>query len=145
MDRRGPALHATDLDLLEGELKSPLPRDYREFLLTYNGGAPTPDVIDILGFDESPTDVQIFFGVGRTIESSCIRWNLEVLSGRLTRGVVPIARDSGGNVFGLSLLTGTISYYDLDSVYGDLVATPKCYWVAPEFNSFVSRLRADSA
>ena len=145
LSRQGPAVREQRIVELETMLNSPLPRDYRAFLTRSNGGRPTPDTIDIPGLPESPSDVKVLFGIDRAIESERLDWNLSTLSERLEPGVLPIAGDSGGSVYCLSLRAkdyGAISYCDLQSVFADYEARPQYYPVAPNFESFLSRLRA---
>ena len=144
VEDRGPEVSETQLASLEANLGSPLPAEYREFLIASNGGVPTPDTIDIPGFPESPTDVQVLFGVGRSVESSRLEWNLRTLAERLDSGLLPIACDSGGNVFCLSLRSsdnGAVLYCDLQAVFADYQSKPQYYPVAPSFESFLRRLR----
>lgn len=138
----GPPLTERDVAELETSLGFPMPASYRQFLLANNGGTPVPDCIDVPGFGE--TDVQVFFGIGRIVESSSISWNLDTLRERLSGRLVPIACDSGGNVFCLSAREedgGVILYLDLESVLGDLEVQTPTYEVAPSFDRFTANLR----
>jgi hypothetical protein len=140
----GPGLGQVDVSELEAQIGKLLPPSYREFLLTHNGGVPTPDVVDIPGFDQSPTDVQQFFGLGLQLETSRIDWHLDTLRLRLRGELVPIGCDSGGNVFVLSVRArdeGAVLYLDLEAVYGDLDTSPPEYPVAADFDEFLGRLR----
>ena len=144
LEDRGPKVAETAIASLEESLGSPLPSEYREFLIASNGGVPTPDTIDIPGFPESPTNVQVLFGVGRSVESSCLQWNLRTLAERLDPKLVPIACDSGGNVFCLSLRppdSGAVLYCDLQAVFADYKSKPQYYAVAPSFGLFLNKLR----
>jgi hypothetical protein len=67
IDSCGPRVEPTDIEALEAELDAKLPSAYREFLLTYNGGTPTPSTVDVPGAAGTPTDVQVFFGIGRSV------------------------------------------------------------------------------
>lgn len=44
---RGPMLSESEIAAFEAEVGATLPADYREFLLTWNGGRPVPDTIDV--------------------------------------------------------------------------------------------------
>jgi SMI1-KNR4 cell-wall len=101
VENSGPSITEHDLARLEGSLGRQLSAPYRRFLLGHNGGAPDPVCVDVPGFGE--TDVQVFFGIGRSIETSRIEWNIDALKERLEGVLVPIACDSGGNLFCLSL------------------------------------------
>ena len=142
LDNLGRLLSEQDVAMLERRLPSGLPHGYRRFLLHHNGGTPQPDCVDVPGFGE--TDVQVFYGIGRDIETSCIQWNIDALNERLDAWLVPIACDSGGNVFCLSLRpndNGAVIYCDLDSVFADFGKPPPMYPVAADFDNFLSRLR----
>jgi cell wall assembly regulator SMI1 len=140
----GPKVTETDLLRIETRLKSRLPTEYREFLLATNGGRPAPDVIDVPGIPGSEADVQEIFGINRSEKTSCIEWNLTTLVERLEDGLLPIACDSGGSIFCLSLRPGdfgTVLYCDLQSVFGDYESSPDLYVVASSFASFLEKLR----
>jgi hypothetical protein len=140
----GPSASESDIARFEELLGSALPEEYRSFLLHSNGGRPEPDTIDVPGLVESPTDVQVLFGLGRDDRTSRLDWNLSTLADRVQPGHLPIALDSGGNVFVLSLGRdhhGAVLYYDLQSVFGDMVAVPEVSLVAPSFASFLRALR----
>jgi cell wall assembly regulator SMI1 len=135
----GPTLTEDEVKNFESGLGVALPADYRAFLLAHNGGTPTPDTIDVPPLLESPTDVQVLFGIGRKVMSSDLSWNLQAFADRWPkRSALPIACDSGGNLFCLELSgsnLGRVIYYDLNA--------PVCTGsvVAPTFQSFLNRLR----
>ena len=142
VENPGPPLTERDVARLQASLGFPFAAPYRQFLLDNNGGTPVPDCVDVPGFGE--TDVQVFFGIGRDVETSCISWNLETLRVRLSNRLVPIACDSGGNVFCLSAREQdeeAILYLDLEAVHGDLEAETPTYAVAPAFQTFIASLR----
>ncbi|WP_437954153.1 SMI1/KNR4 family protein [Sorangium sp. So ce296] len=96
------------------------------------------------GLPGASADVQVFFGIGRSVESSDLGWNLTTLAERLEEGLLPIAADSGGNVFCLALQgrrRGNVLYCDLQSVFGDLEATPDLLPVASDFDAFLTKMR----
>ena len=93
--------------------------------------------------------MQVFFGVEDPIDSCTIGWNLNVLSKRLEQlahhgmSLLPIAIDSGGSVFLLSIggrANGAVFYADLQSVFADYEAIPRLYLVAPAFEDFLDGL-----
>jgi hypothetical protein len=145
IEEQGPSLTDADAAALEARLGKRLPASYRRFLLANNGGIPVPNTADVPGLHQSPTDVQELFGLGLEIGSSCIDWNIETFVGRLDPHLLPVGRDSGGNVFCLSLRAadeGAVIYCDLESVYGDYGKAPPLYQVAADFDQFLSSLRA---
>lgn len=136
--RDARALTDEEIRAFEERLGWPLPEEYRRFLLENNGGRPTPDVIDINGLPGGSTDVQVFFGLDRSVKSSGLDWNLEMLRGRIDERLLPIACDSGGSVFCLSL-----HGIDLGCIiYCDFVESKVSYYrVAPSFSAFLEKLR----
>lgn len=140
IDNVGPKIEVQDVTAFEAELGASLPEAYQKFLLLYNGGTPTPDTIDVAEYPGTPTDVQVFFGIGRTIESSDLSWNLTLIGERCTGiSALPIACDSGGNLFSLKIehsVATDVIYFDLDA--------PDCvtYTVASSFEEFIAKLRS---
>jgi hypothetical protein len=136
--RSGDALAPDELSVLETEIGAAVPDPYRSFLLRYNGGAPSPNVVDVGGAPGTPTDVQVFFGVRRSIETSNIGWNKRMFAERIPSPLLPIAVDSGGNLFCLTLSgprRGNIMYATLEG------ASPQFYLVATDFDLFLAKLR----
>jgi hypothetical protein len=145
IENPGPRILEADIRDFERRIGEPLPEEYRRFLLEFNGGAPSPDTIDIEGLPGSSVDVQVFFGIGRAVTSSGIEWNMATLAARLKEGLLPIACDSGGSVFCLSLKgckRGTVFYCDLESAFADFDSEPSLYPVASSFDEFLKKLRA---
>ena len=144
IENSGPRLSESDISKLEMRLGVTLPEQYRQFLLDFNGGSPTPDTVKVEGLPGASADVQIFFGIGRPVESSGLEWNLAVLAERLEEGLLPVASDSGGNVFCLALQghgRGAVFYCDLQSVFADFEAKPRLYAVASDFDAFLRKLQ----
>lgn len=135
----GPPICADDIATIEQELDAKLPHDYKQFLYQYNGGAPTPDTIDVPNAPGMPTDVQVFFGIGRPVKSSDLSWNLAFIAERCSgQDLLPIACDSGGNLFCLRVERGEV----VEVVYCDLIESDcVSYVVAPSFGDFLAKLR----
>jgi len=139
ISEQGRKISETEVTELERELGATLPDSYRRFLIEYNGGRPSPDIIDIVGLPGSPTDVQSFFSIGDEIESCDLIWNLRLIDGRRT-GFLPIACDSGGSRFCLRSAEGKkfeVAY--LDMMNG--LSLGAQYDVAPSFEAFLAKLR----
>ena len=135
----GPNVDDAQIDAIENEWGARLPSDYREFLARYNGGIPKPDTVDVPGAPGTPTDVQVFFGLGRAEETSNLHWNLSLVRKRFPgRRILPIACDSGGNLFCIEAVASVAA----DVIYCDLESRePKMYDVASGFTEFADRLR----
>ena len=136
----GPQIDASRIAEVEAAIGGKLPASYKDFLLKNNGGRPVPDTIDIDRLPGRPTDIQVFFGIERGVETSNLSWNIKFASERLPdHRLLPIACDSGGNIFCLNVLgefSGGIVYCDLTG------AEPvKSYEVAPTFEAFLEKIR----
>jgi hypothetical protein len=143
--RNHPQACEADLMAVEARWNVTLPASYRAFL-SCNGGRPSPNTVDVPAHPESPTDLHEFFGLGCERSTSRIDWHLQLWSQRLETGLLPIARDSLGNAFCMSLRTsdfGRILYCDLQAVFAKYDVMPQLYGVAPDFESFLRSLRAE--
>jgi hypothetical protein len=139
IEDKGKAVGDAEIVAIENAINVHLPESYRRFILVNNGGVPSPDIIDIEGLPGSPTDIQIFFGINREIVSSNLLWNWETFLERIhDKTLLPVACDSGGNLFCLTLLgeeIGKIVYCDLQD--HNLILHP----VAPNFETFLEKIR----
>lgn len=91
-------LKVKTLEEFEKENKLKLPDDYRAFLIEHNGGSPSPAT------NPTPeTDVQWIYGIHNGEYWASLKWHIKTLSGRIPANTLPIANDSGGNIFLLSL------------------------------------------
>ena len=139
LENKGPRIEMKEISDFESRWGIVLPDSYRNFLLLNNGGVPTPDTIEILNLLNSPTDVQVFFGIGRSVESSDLSWNMELINERCPElNVLPIACDSGGGIFCLQMegsAAGGILYCDIESPNYDI------YFVALNFEGFLEGIK----
>lgn len=95
----GP-LSEDQLKKLEAQT-SPLPHDYRQFLLQYNGGDITPDCFNS-ATGESVSSIRSFLGIHNNPNRSLYHY-LETYETRLPKRFLPIVFDSFGNLICLSL------------------------------------------
>lgn len=142
----GPLLTEEDIVSFERDLGGRLPDPYRQFLLRTNGGRPPRerDTVDVEGLSGSPTGIQVFYRLGGAVKSSELTWNRETLSERIPDNLLAIASDSFGSDFCISLKgedRGAIYFCDLQSVWGNHDAVPNFYPVAPDFDTFLNKLR----
>ena len=102
----GVPLQESDVAAFEREIDSTLPTDYREFLLRRNGGRFDRPVLFPLPTEEYSDRTGLFnvYGLLRPANANHndLRHNLEVHSGRIPRGTLPIA-DDGDNLLLLDL------------------------------------------
>jgi hypothetical protein len=99
----------------EHQLNIILPADYRNFLLTHNGGYPKPNHFWIPNhpFPNQRSDLNIFLGFcpGSVYD---IIITYDVYKGRMPEELIPIADDPGGNVICLAIKgenTGKIYFW----------------------------------
>ncbi len=139
MTEQGPPINELQVAQISKTLGAALTQDYKGFLLKHNGGRPEPDVVDIKGLSGSPTDVKIFFGVGRKYESSELFWQLDFIKECCPeQHVLPIASDSFGSLFCLKVIDGVAS----SVVFCDLSTQSRNFYdVAPTFTEFLNKLR----
>jgi hypothetical protein len=144
----GRPLTEFDIIQIEQRVHCRLPESYRRFLLSNNGGRPAPymQIVDIEHIPGGGTDVSEFFAVDDPVESSTIEWNLSNFEGRISERMLPIAMDSGGNLFCISLSErdfGSVIYCDFEPGFGYHVSESAIYYpVAPDFDSFLEKMRS---
>ncbi|MEZ8193033.1 SMI1/KNR4 family protein [Vibrio sp. 1F279] len=93
------------------------PTSYKEFLLKFNGGSPSPDAFPIKGYSEEVGGIQVFFGVDREIESSCLNWNYNEYKSKLPDSYIPIACSDTNDLICLVLSKaeyGKIVFWDAE-------------------------------
>lgn len=110
------AVTEESLDAFERKHSISLPKSYRDFLTSNNGGFPSRDCVD---FDEvkrkTASDVFYFFALQDSRDSMSAEWHYSTFSGRIPKGTLPIARDSHGNLWLLSLSgsnSGSVHFWD---------------------------------
>lgn len=135
----GRKLDVSDLDNFESEIGLVLPSEYRSFLLAGNGGVPFPNIVDIRDMPGSPTDIQLFFGIGMNFESSELLWNCILINGGELSSVkrVPVACDSGGGVFFFEVRADGLDGVFFDDSFGESDG----YRVSNGFYEFISAIR----
>ena len=145
-----PTITEDALRTFEQEHSFQLPTDYRDFLLSSNGAFPSPNCVR---FEEAgrttASDVFCFFAIGDERAGLSMDWHYVTYSGRIPKNTIPIGRDSGGNLWLLSLRSadgGSIFFWDHGS-YGSFDETDLSNWpkVAPSFQEFREMLTAYDA
>jgi hypothetical protein len=135
LSEQGRTLRPRDINQFERKLGTSLPEQYRRFLAAHNGGIPDPSGIAIDKLPGSPTDVQEFFGIDREGDTTNLAWYITEASDRFPRGTLPVACDSGGNLFCLVLdgrQKGSVVYADLSE--------GMVYPVAETFDAFLKMI-----
>lgn len=91
-----------ELSGFEQRMGGRLPEDYREFLLSRNGGRVYDNDLATPEGEEIGIAVRSFFSIGDTGEDA-IEECLAVYSGRYPGGLLPIAEAAGGNLIMLQI------------------------------------------
>ncbi|MBP7934599.1 MAG: SMI1/KNR4 family protein [Phycisphaerae bacterium] len=111
-----PPVTAEILARAEQHLGFRLPEDYVGFLRENNGGRPTPNTVPTPSFPGSAaTDLKLFYAIGAKMECYDLVWNYEIWRRDSPANLLPIACDSGGSAFCLSVTgedSGRIYYWD---------------------------------
>lgn len=122
LKRPGPKITEAEVDAFERQLPRPLPKDYREFLLKYNGGSPV--VGEVRGRDDNPDipychgdAVRGFFKLAATGTEISKYEQLRLpqeIPWEVPHHFLLIADDAGGNSFLLDLNSadGTVLFLD---------------------------------
>ncbi len=108
-----PPLSEEDVSQFERELGIDLPDDYRQFLLTHNGGRPEPEVFPVEG-DPDASMVDWFLGIQEGAYED-LRNHLKVFRDRVPPELLPIARDPGDNLIYIAVLgpnRGRVNFWD---------------------------------
>lgn len=140
-----PMLAEDTLQGVEKKYACQLPYDYRKFLLQNNGGFPSPDCVTFKEAGrETASDVFCFFAIGDERAWASMEWHYDTYSGRLPKDTLPIARDSCGNLWLLTVggeSSGSVFFWDHGS-YATFDETDLDNWprVATSFQEFCDNL-----
>lgn len=139
IEKSGPILVDDDVVALENRIGFALPKPYRNFLLRYNGGQPTPDMFDVPGHPESSFRVHIFWGINRSIEANQIEWNRVVFADRIPLELLGIGGTDTGDRICLDCQIDRMWFWDS-------MAESTCLWpINCDFAEFLQRLRVKDA
>jgi hypothetical protein len=117
-----------------------LPQDYKDFLLRHNGGRPKPNIVPSI-----KSDVQWIYGMVDEPYYASISQHIDMFHKRIPSWYFPIANDSGGNLYLMSLYQenhGLIAFWnhegetggDADQYFDNMTI------VANSFSDFLNEL-----
>src|SRR5438105_1828158 len=118
LTRLGDAPMVTEdtLQAVEKKYAFQLPDDYRKFLLENNGGFPWPNCVTFTEAGrKTASDVFCYFAIRDKRAWASLEWHFDTFSGRLPKNTVPIARDSCGNLWLLTVggeRAGSVFFWD---------------------------------
>lgn len=127
----------------ERELNTSLPTEYREYLLTHNGGDFEKRVV--LVPDEGHTRVHHMFGLHEGPEYRRLRKQRLLFGGGIARDYLPICDDGVGNTFFLKLKgrnQGAVYFGDHEAIGGDK-RVEHLQFVSGNFKEFVESMLSD--
>lgn len=138
----GASLDAiNELELIIG---ASLPRDYKEFMLKYDGGVPEPAAFDIQEESNSSV-VKAIFGLETPLVNSSVKYNIDLYKNRIPNDFMPIGSDAFGNRIVLGVRdkwAGKIFFWDheresdeVGGYYGNI------FLISNSFEDFLLGLR----
>ncbi|MEG4319219.1 MULTISPECIES: SMI1/KNR4 family protein [unclassified Microcoleus] len=135
-----------DLSSLADYLGIRLPDDYKSFLLSHNGGVPTPSNFPLLNHPENILPIQVFFGIETLIVSVSITWNFQAYKDRIPDKFLPIGCSDFGDLICLVFSEddyGCVMFWDLTGERGkDNV--DNVYRICDSFSKFLDILTDES-
>ena len=135
----------TTIEEVEQRLCVSFPSDYREFLLTANGGVPER-YLHFYVADHGDVMLGAIFGIGPDRTSLDVQYEQEqaTIWEPLPRGYIAIANDPGGNLVLLSTIgqdAGRVWFWDRVGFWvGE--DGQNLFPVAPNFTQFIESLQA---
>lgn len=134
-------LQEGEINDFEKENKIKLPKDYRDFLLAFNGGKPS------LNRNENPADgVAYILGMHNGEYYASLYKHVDMFKNRLPLSTFPIATDTFGNLFIMSVHVenyGHVYFWDHEEEpeFQDGHYVDNCSFVAYSFSEFINNLR----
>lgn len=110
--RKQPPASPDLIDRLEQRIGRPLPASYRDYLLKQDGGRLT----------DNQEAVDTVFGLGEVPDWASMWEKLDVLKDRVPAWLLPVADDTYGNLFAVSLREqdlGTVWFWDHEEEAGE--------------------------
>ena len=138
----------TEIKAVEAKLGFSFPEQYQKFLLTHNGGRPTPDVFRFVreGSSYSESMVDWFLAIHtrdfNDFETYFDIYKIDQV--RLPTELVPIASDPGGNLICISVNgenLGAVYFWDHD-IEEDPPSYANVRLIANSFDEFLGALFA---
>jgi len=120
IERQGPPMTPTILNVVESRMGIRLPMEYRGFLLRSNGGKPRPGYVHIQNMPNNPiANVVDFFGINMPEEIDDVEWNYDHRPDQLPDGWIPIGRTESGDMLVLVTCRDIIGTIWLWDYYGE--------------------------
>ncbi len=120
-----------------------LPACYRDFLLKHNGGRPIQYVFPITGFADPFGGIQVFFGLGTSVKTSDLNWQIKNRIVQFPDGILEIACTGGNDLVCIDTNSpeAPVYFFDHRPSWGNGVwRDADLYVVASSFSEFVCKL-----
>jgi hypothetical protein len=118
-----------------------LPSDYRDWLLEFNGGRPSPKRMEFVEHGTSTgSDVHWIYGIGSP-DWADVNDSYVTFKRRIPHACLPIARDSGGNQYLLDLIAGGIWFWNHEEGTESPEDRSNMSFCANSFTDFLGRLQ----
>ena len=131
------SLKLSDIKQFETKLGIVLPSEYRDFLLKFNGGSPSPRNFDLP--NEKANPLHLFYGIGTSVKSDDLTEAIKIFKGRIKNSLIPIASDPFGNQICLGVKgrqKGKVYFWDHESE-GLLFKIRSLTLIADSFEKFI--------
>jgi cell wall assembly regulator SMI1 len=137
MGEPGRKLTDADIEQLEKSIGLPLPDSYKGYLKAFNGGVPSPNVLDIDWEDVhfASTQIEVFFSCDADDPNRDLLHHWNTVLGARRADLLPIARDIHKRCIVLDLRPETFGKlcYLIEEAHG--------YGVANHFDELIEQLR----
>jgi hypothetical protein len=137
-----PAVSAEELEAYESAMGVSLPEEYKRFLLSHNGGRPSPQQVDIPNTEHSVL-LFLLYGIKEKRIPGDLAHELQRRRSDLPAGFIPIGHDPGGSPFLLATTgehRGRVFFWDRTWFFKDSSATGNTYWIADSFPALLDSL-----
>ena len=139
-------INANVISTLECFWDLKLPKSYKDFILSTNGG--TPDKTIFFMRDGREGEIRNFFGIVPDYGRGLLE-RIKMFSGRIPKNMLPIANDSGGNLVLLSVSGsdyGKFYFWDhnWEAEEGKVPDYSNLTLIADSFDEFINGLKDES-
>lgn len=137
-------LSLEQIDKFETGNNVKLTKQYKEFLLKWNGGKVTPNLF-MISDEQGPSVLNVFYGIGDMYDN--LTDFIDIMDERLPLGFIPIGDDPSGNVICLGTENPyyeKIYFWDHEQEPEDPDDMSNMYFLANDINEFLGNLYEDT-
>ena len=139
-----------ELSIIESDFGFLLPTDYRNFILTHNGGRPVPCIFDITWPNNhhlvdiwKDSEVSRFLSIYAGDKANFMKYNKINFTGRIPKETIVIAYDPGGNLILLGVNgqnVGKVLFWvkDYEVEQGEVPKFDNIGFLANSFDEFIN-------